>query len=420
MIDQLDAEVSLEVERALAGLALAQSRFAGSGEDIFRRFFAFAASRVQAWRDLRWQGTRLATLKSLPVLERADVAANPARFVADEDCRHVVRRTTSGTTGALLTIGYDVCAQHVLNTLLYATVFEQHFPAVLAAIEPGAVSVGLVTNKPTRGSSTALLPFIGATTWRRFQLRNEAELDSLVAAEPPIIYGKPMYIRELADRLSERHVRVKPACILTSGERLYDDDRVAIGEAFGVGIVDALVTAECGIVAVSRLDQPQLQVLSDLVVVEVQTEDGEIRDQGFGELIVTSAFNWFNPFLRYRTGDVGWLHRQRDGRQAIEGVRRRKEYAQLGPLAIETRELELHLVRHGIWDYRLRVVGDCAFLIWSGAVATPDRSAEVGRLVARLLKTATCRVRRVASVTRPGAKRLRYPAGGRGFASVAT
>lgn len=419
MIDRLDAEVSLEVERALAGLALAQWRFAGNGEEIFRRFFAFTASRVQAWRDLRWQGSRLATLKSLPVLERASVAASPARFVADADSRHVVKRTTSGTTGALLTIEYDVCAQYVLNTLLYATVFERHFPSVLAALEPGALSVALVTNKPNRESSTVLLPFLGATTWRRFQLRSDAELDSLAAAEPPIIYGKPMYIRELADKLFERQVRVKPACILTSGERLYDDDRVAIGEAFGVGLVDALVTAECGIVAVSGLDQPQLQVLSDLVVVEVQTDDGEIRDHGFGELIVTSAFNWFNPFLRYRTGDVGWLHRLRDGRQAIEGVRRGREHAELGPSAIETRELELRLLRHGIWDYRLRVVGDRAFLIWSGAAAMPDHSADFGHLVARLLKIASCRVRRVASVTRPGAKRLRYPARGKEAARVA-
>lgn len=402
------AAIASQVERTLEGLAIARRRFKGNGDDIFERLFAHAAARVPAWQELCWRGSRSDSLRSLPVLDREMVASDPERFIARGEEPEVVQKTTSGFTGPALTIAYDLCAQYFLNTWLYAKVLD-FFPAISNTLRPGAVSIGLVTNKPTRESESVLLPMLGATVWRRFQLRENMMLQALGIANPPVIYGKPMYVRELMDLVSDTDRRLSPVCILTSGERLYDDDRAAIGPAFRVPLVDAFATAECGIVAVSYPDETKLRVYSDLVFVEVLRSTGEISDHGFGELLVTSAFNWLNPFIRYRTGDVGFVRKLKSGKQLLESVRRRTERSTLGPSAVATRDIEDEMLRYGIWDYRLRVVNGCGFLIWSSQRPTAKCSSEFPVAVAKILKIKCCRARRISWVTAPGMKRLRYP-----------
>ena len=241
-------------------------------------------------------------MKSLAPLDKSEVVRAPARFIAS-GCERSVGKVTSGFTGQPLQVSYDLSAQHVLNHVLYAYVF-QLFPGLAQALQPGDVSIGFVTNKPGRDAQSVLLPMLGTTVWRRFPVADGME--PLHSADPPVLYGKPFYLRELADLMEgTKAPRLRPRCVLTSGERLYEDDRAALGAAFGGPIVNAYATTECGVIAVSRPDEARLLVQSQFVLVEVLKPSGEIADCGAGELIVTSAFNWMNPFLRYRTGDFG-------------------------------------------------------------------------------------------------------------------
>ncbi|TBA92815.1 phenylacetate--CoA ligase family protein [Rhizobium ruizarguesonis] len=403
------AAATHEIERVLAGQALAHFRFAGNGEEIFKRFFEYISAQVPAWRDVCWRGSRVETLRPLPVLERTVVAANPQAFLAShKSSERVVTKTTSGFTGAPLTVAYDLCAQYAMNTYLFANVVELLGEAWKQK-SPGSTAIGLVTSKPSRDAESVLLPMLGSTIWRRFPLNDASVLNSLSVHKPAILYGKPMYIRELIDLLSGSDVSLHPSCVLTSGERLYDDDRSAIKKIFNVGVIDAFTTSECGFIAVSDLDGKELHVQSDLVVIEVLGPDGVIANEGSGELLITSVFNWLNPLVRYRTGDYGCVSRIENGAQLIRDIRRMAELTHLNDAGVPTTTAEAVLRPFKIWDFRLRVIAGIGFLIWSSATLEYDLSKTVAILLKKKMSLRGCRARRVCAVTRLGTKRMRYP-----------
>jgi hypothetical protein len=318
----------------------------------------------------------------------------------------IVWSRTSGFTGKKFLVGYDPCALYCLNTWLYYHVLD--CVSDLGRLTPGDVSVALITNKPSRDTAVALLPFLNATMWRRFPLRDTSAMLDLFQLDPPILYAKPSCLRVLLDSYPESY-QLRPAVILCGGEQLYDDDRMRLQAVFKAPVIDAFATTECGPVAASLPNSKLLQVLSSRVIVEVVSSNGEINTSGEGELLVTSVFNWYNPFIRYWTGDCGRVHLLADGTQQIEGLRRRAEAGDVHINHEQRRQLERYLCDLDVWDYRLTITGDVAFILWASAQNATDLDREIERSVLRALTVERCHVRRVRQVAKPGGKRLRYP-----------
>jgi phenylacetate-coenzyme A ligase PaaK-like adenylate-forming protein len=403
-----------ELRRTLAGLDIARHRFLADREQTFRAFFDDITRRVPAYAQAEWRGSQAATIEALPILSRSDIARAPEAFLRAESDDEIIVEWTSGTTGAALRIEYDLCAAALLNTRLYDIVVSR-CPSIRRRLVAGTVAVALVSNKPERHSLPIVLPALSGTFWQRFSLTDDADeteqtLRSLAAADPPILYGKTWYLLQLIDYLTTASIQLAPGCVLTSGDGCYAGDHERLAEFFGAPVIDAYTSTEVGIVAVSNPGSTELIVDDELVFLEVIGEDGLIACAGEGELVVTSLFNWHNPFMRYRTGDAGVVDISSDGRQTVRNIRRLGEHVRLGPNGVTSERVDQVFASHGIWDARLRLQERAGYLIWAPRHGGPHpNEAALADEIRVLLDLEFCRTREVARVTQAGSKRLRYP-----------
>ena len=395
------AEAHEFIERVLADQRAAHLRLAGRKVEIFRRLFTHVGANVPAYRGTRWLGSIARTLASVTPTSRAEVISTPDRFRVMASEEVIVKTSTSGSTGPPMEIEYDVAAAHIVNTRLYR--FVQTIMANPSArFEPGSLFIGQVTSKPNRSFASFLIPDREPRLLRRYPIYNDTAMQLLITDNPPVLYGKPMYLRQLV----ELNAGLRPMAVLVSGERLYSDDRERIRSEFCAPIINAYATTECGVIAVTKPDRSEMIVMPGAHL-EVLHDNGKISVQGDGEALVTSAFNYRQPLLRYRTGDRIDLKTLANGRQFIYSLRRMREVQPFANPELEA-SFESGLNRIGIWDFRLHLAGHFPLLEWVGK-ETPDACAGyIGQLGESVGLNGLCS-RRVTGLTAPGTKRLRYP-----------
>jgi hypothetical protein len=405
-----------ELSRTITGLGISSGRFQPSGEQNFRLFFDEMARRIPAYAQAEWLGSREATIKAMPILGRRDIERAPDRFLPARTEDNITIHSTSGTTGPPLRIIYDLCATALLNTRLYDLVVAR-CPCIVKRLVMGTVAVALVSDKTGRHTLPIVLPRLAGALWQRFTLagddqERERTLRALEAANPPIIYGKAWYLLQLIEYAAAASVRLTPACVLVSGDRCYGGDRARLEAYFVAPVVEAYTSSEVGLIAISSPGSIELVVDDAFVFLEVLGGDGDVRREGEGELVISSVFNWQNPFLRYRTGDFGVVEIRDDKTHSVRNVRRLAERGQVGPNHVSTERVDDVFATHGIWDARLRVRDAVGYLTWTRGHGRPrpDETTLIAALTS-LLDLKSCYAREVARITRLGGKRLRYPYG---------
>ena len=318
-----------ELSRTITGLGICSERFRLSGEQNFYLFFDEIAGSIPAYAQVEWLGSRAATIQAIPILDRRDINRAPSKFLPAKIDDDITIEFTSGTTGPPLRITYDLCATALLNTRLYDLVVAR-CPSIVKRLVMGTVAVALVSDKPGRHALPIVLPSLAGALWQRFTLaaddqERERTLRALEAANPPILYGKAWYLLQLIEYAAAASMRLTPACVLVSGDRCYGGDRARLEAYFEAPIIEAYTSSEVGLIAVSNPGSAELVVDDPFVFLEVVGRDGDVRREGEGELVVSSVFNWQNPFLRYRTGDFGVVEIRDDGSQSVRNVRRLTE-----------------------------------------------------------------------------------------------
>lgn len=132
----------------------------------------------------------------------------------------------------------------------------------------------------------------------------------IVRTAPDMIQGRSSILAELVGYFQERelHVPANLRFVQSWGEHIYDSDRQAIEQTFGVPLVDYYGMEEVWMIAFTNREG-QLEVDQDHVYVEaVDPDNGLPVPAGeYGELVVTSLVLKHMPFVRYRTGDMGRL-----------------------------------------------------------------------------------------------------------------
>ncbi len=126
---------------------------------------------------------------------------------------------------------------------------------------------------------------------------------------PPMIHMRPwgaMCMADLDEYCDASTERIRPKVLFLSGGNLYDDHRQRLERWFECPVYNAYGISEGGCVAVQDPGQKDYDVVPR-VHLEVRQEDGETKEEGTGEIVLTNLWNWTMPIVRYRTGDWGTL-----------------------------------------------------------------------------------------------------------------
>lgn len=284
-----------------------------------RTFLSSIAVRVPYWRDLFHEvGFDPASVVSiddlavLPLLTKATIRANTERMRAS-DAGELTRHNTGGSSGEPLVfyIGKDR-KSHDVGSKWRATrwwgvdIGDREAVVWGSPIEHGMQDrVRLWRDRLMRST---LLP--------AFEM-SEAKLDGFVAhlraQRPRMLFGYPSSLTHIARHARERGVRLDDLGVkvaFCTSERLYDNQRAAISEAFGCPVANGYGGRDAGFIA-HECPHGGMHLTAEDIVVEVVDAGGRVLPAGqAGEIVVTHLASGDFPFVRYRTGDVGALDDQ--------------------------------------------------------------------------------------------------------------
>ena len=126
---------------------------------------------------------------------------------------------------------------------------------------------------------------------------------------------KPKYIRGYASSIyffskwiEENNIEMHhPFAVFTTAEKLYPNMRDKIGAVFNCDVYDAYGLIDGGVSAYECSEHSGLHIDTERSVMEVVDKDGNQLENGEGKILATSLYNYAMPFIRYDTGDLGYI-----------------------------------------------------------------------------------------------------------------
>lgn len=241
---------------------------------------------------------------ALPTCARADLSADPWRFVPRDQARErIICFTTSGTTGeplklpslpivaarywslhrrALQLFGIDLRAGTGQTGIVLAGYQQQCFS--YASVNPLQRECGVVKLN------------LHPDAWRTPDHRR-AYLDALA---PELVSGDPVSLPVLAG-LGLRH---RPRAVLSTSMAMSEGLRRELESALSAPVLDLYSMNELGPIAVYHPTVDAHVLLQPAQHIEILDAHGRALAAGEpGEIVVTGGINPLLPLLRYRTGD---------------------------------------------------------------------------------------------------------------------
>jgi phenylacetate-CoA ligase len=302
----------------------------------------FHAARLRGVGPSRFE---LADLPRLPVMTKTEMMENFDTAVTDQRLtRDLVERHLAGSAvEPSLLLGDYVClvsggssglrgifVQTVSEYADFAcTIMRQPIAAVMtpAGPPPEGLVFGMIgASSPVHSSGLAAatstappLRLIPAPA----TLPTAEIVRRLNAAQPPALLGYAAKLAELAREQREGRLRLNPRSVTSMAEALSPAERTAIGEAFGVPVIDLFVSTE-GLVGRSEPGRPVLTFASDTCIAECVDDDGQPVPDGVASsrVLLTNLHNLTQPLIRYELTDRftpagstgGFLQASVDGR----------------------------------------------------------------------------------------------------------
>ena len=130
-------------------------------------------------------------------------------------------------------------------------------------------------------------------------------LAAVATAQPTHLVGYSSVIGRLARATLAGDLRIEPVRVSTNSEPLLDEDRQAIGEAWGAPIHNVWGSTEIGVQAVGCGHGEGLHVCEDEIIIERVDDSGTPvgPDEPAARTLATGLSNWTFPFIRYDLGD---------------------------------------------------------------------------------------------------------------------
>lgn len=237
----------------------------------------------------------------IPVLEKAEVVADPASFVSTRLPPDIVRLFTSGTSGSPMPI---VCAREAraANYAFFQNMLVQHGCSVR---DKSATFAGRILFSPRESQVFWRKDYFSNTLLMSSYHLTDKTIPAFIAAleswQPDYIDSYPSAIGEVARYICQHQLRPRLSLkfVLTSSETLTEAQRDFIERAFGCHVLDHYGCTEMAVSAYTRLDGRYfIEPLYSLVEFEPAATPGT------ASLLCTGLLNMAMPLLRYRIGDT--------------------------------------------------------------------------------------------------------------------
>jgi phenylacetate-CoA ligase len=259
----------------------------------------------RSYPQLKWKS--LNEIRELPVLLREDVRKHAADLVSSSiPDREIIRVSTTGTTGASLTVGYT-------RELMRANWAFHLRQWSWVGIKPREWRITFFGSRVVPASRTKA-PYWAYNLPERqilvsiFHLsENTADdyIGFLRRHEGMILEGFPSVLGIVSDFVLDRGHRIPMRAAFTDGEPLYTHIREKVEAAFQTKAYDTYGNTElCGVM--QECEAGRMHLIPEYGFVEVLDEHNNPVGEGEeGYLVWTGLMNRVTPLIRYRIGDRG-------------------------------------------------------------------------------------------------------------------
>ncbi len=256
-------------------------------------------------------------LQQLPLIGKAEVRAQPERFVSQSRwARNAVPFTSSGSTGQPLTVYHD------RQSVLLASAFAQRFKEVLTrgfGLPLMFRSVTLISPQSASQQAAVSLRQLRWTPFRpaRVRLSILQPIEEVVAAinqyRPHVISGYGSYLEALFTTVALRGMSMhRPRLVVYGAEAMSNRGIRLIEQDYGIPVLSTYSSIEAVNLAFMCEERKGFHLNVDLVPVRVIGADGSaVPDSERGELVVSNLVNRAMVLLNYRMADIVVLSPER-------------------------------------------------------------------------------------------------------------
>jgi phenylacetate-CoA ligase len=288
-----------------------------------RKMVSFAWREVPFYREamlaarLRPEDFRTADdLALLPLIDKADVTANPERFSPARGNLSCLRLQSSGTTGRARYLDYEA-------TALFLALAHGHRQRLALVSTVGQTSGyrEAVVARP-EGVTRQMRQFYETHSWvpSRWELRritvSPAEtfskiLSRLVEFRPTVVVGYGAHLGAFYRWVSLQNTAGHlPKAIVYGADRMADADRTLIEQQLGIPVFSFYQAVESLRIAFQCEARQGLHLALDQVAVRVIDRSGRNLGPGeTGEIVISNLTNRATVLLNYRLGDLVTLGR---------------------------------------------------------------------------------------------------------------
>jgi phenylacetate-CoA ligase len=271
-----------------------------------------AADRVpyyrETWSDHDKRAACAGRLTELPLLEKQPIRANPRAFLRDDwHPRPELVFHTSGSTGTPVATLWTL--QEYRNALAVREVRSAGWAGVSFGVPRATFSGRMVEPDPhSQGPFHRFNAVERQVYLSAFHLRSDTAaryVDALTRHSVRWITGYAVSSFLLARFMLEAGLKIPGLkAVITTSEKVTPEMRRTMEAAYGCRVFEEYSTVENALFA-SECEEGGLHVSPDVAAVEILRPDGTACEPGeVGEVVATCLMREYQPFIRYRIGDL--------------------------------------------------------------------------------------------------------------------
>ena len=240
----------------------------------------------------------LADLKNFPLVDKRVLKKEPLTTFLNPQIPeqfHLISRT-SGSTGEPVSVVKDTRQTEIPYTFPFLLWRE------LSSKIPNIRGAALRVNNRPVTRQFLHLPV------KDLRDNPDALIEKLVAFKPDYLDGRATGLTELARQIALRNFSITIPFITSHGETLRDFQRTYIEAVFHGEVFNRYGLEEGGDVATECFIHEGMHIQENKAIVEIVGDDGiSLLDGRPGRIVVTNITSKLMPFIRYDTGDRGYI-----------------------------------------------------------------------------------------------------------------